>query len=72
MMIVKTGTLTFSIGAIDVGPVDGFSPGGHFDLGISYGNVRVQGELDAGLWANENAPTEMPESGSYRRVGGAL
>ncbi len=68
-----TGTATFSIGALDAGLVDGIAvPGGHFDLGASFANLRVQAELDAGLWSNEGASPEMPESGSYRRWGGAL
>ena len=70
--LVVTGTAAFSIGAIDVGSHDGFSPGGHFDVGATFHRFRLAAELDAGLWANEDAPDDMPESGSYRRLGGAL
>jgi hypothetical protein len=70
--LVVTGTATFSIGAIDAGARDGFSPGGHFDVGATFQKFRLAAELDAGLWSDEDAPTDQPESGSYRRVGGAL
>src|SRR5688572_27537874 len=69
---IITGTATFALGALDVGPVDGFTPGGHFDVGISLHDVRLQAELGAGLWAKEQPTSAIPESGSYRRIGGAL
>ena len=67
-----TGTATFSIGALDVGKTDGFGPGGHFDLGASYGDVRVQGKFDIGAWFDEAAKPEAQNGGSYKRLGGAL
>ena len=70
--LVTTATATFSIGSIDAGTHDGFSPGGHFDVGIGFWKLRFAGELDAGLWANEDAPDDMPESGSFHRGGAAL
>lgn len=71
--LVVTGTAAFSFGAIDAGAHDGFSPGGHFDVGVTLGKFRVAAELDAGLWSSEDTPSgEVPEAGSYRRVGGAL
>jgi len=70
--LVVTSTMTFSLGSIDAGPHDGFSPGGHFDLGVTFKDLRLAAELDAGLWSDEDAPDDMPESGGYTRVGGAM
>jgi hypothetical protein len=70
--LVVTGTTEFALGSIDVGPHDGFSPGGHFDIGASFKRVRVQGEADIGLWSGENKADDESINGSYRRLGWAL
>ncbi|MCX5745147.1 MAG: hypothetical protein NT062_21895, partial [Proteobacteria bacterium] len=64
----------FAVGSVDVGPVDGFAaPGGHFDVGAGWRNVRLQLELDAAMWTDEDAPKVVdptrPASGSYTRLG---
>jgi hypothetical protein len=71
--LVVTSTMTFSIGSIDAGPHDGFAaPGGHFDLGVTFKKLRLAAEFDASLWSNEDAPDDLPESGSFTRFGGSL
>jgi hypothetical protein len=71
--LVVTGTAAFSLGAVDAGSHDGFTPGGHFDLGATFGKFRIAGELDAGMWSNEDIPEDQaPEAGAYLRVGGSL
>jgi len=68
-----TGTLDFAVGSVDVGRVHGFAaPGGHLDVGVGLGDLRLQVELDRALWTDVGAPTDAPVSGSFSRLGAGL
>jgi hypothetical protein len=67
-----TGEANIAVGGVDVGFVDGFAaPVGHFNLGVSFRDLRVQGEADAGLWSTDEASEDRTMSGSFRRLGWA-
>lgn len=68
-----TGTVDFAVGSVDAGRVHGFAaPGGHFDLGVGLGDLRLQVELDRALWTDAAAPKDAPVSGSFARLGAGL
>jgi hypothetical protein len=67
-----TSEVSFAVGGLDVGFVDGFAaPVGHFNLGIAFRDLRVQGEADIGLWSTDEAPEDRAMSGAYKRLGWA-
>ena len=70
--IVITGETNIAVGAADVGAIDGFAaPVGHFNVGISFRNLRAQGEADIGLWSTDQADEDRSMAGSFKRLGWA-
>jgi hypothetical protein len=68
-----TATLDFSAGSTGVGPIDGFTaPDGHLDFGVARKDLRLQLELDVGLWTDGSLPETVPNSGTWFRIGSAL
>jgi hypothetical protein len=73
-----SGSLDFAVGAVPEGVVRGFAaPGGHADLGVELGRLRVQATGDVALWTDTamDAPaargTSGPpfSSGTFARLG---
>ena len=68
-----SGTLDFSAGSMDVAKIDGFAaPDLHLDLGRELGSVRLQAELDYGMWTNDSLPETAARTGAFARVGAGI
>jgi hypothetical protein len=72
-----SGSLDFAVGAVPAGTVRGFAaPGGHADVGVELGRLRLQATGDLALWTDTamDAPAARSvapptASGTFARLG---